>query len=140
MVVRFKRKRRRGERSYHGRHGYPRGGGNRGGRGNSGKFDHKILYCHKYKPEIFGKIGLKYPSKKEKRIINLQTLSNLVDRLILDGKVKEDSVIEINLNKLGYGKLLSKGNLNKKVIVRVKLASKKAIEKIEKLGGKVILS
>lgn len=141
MVVRIRKKRKRGERTYHGRHGYPRGGGSRGGRGISGKFDHKIIFYKKYKSEEFERRKVKSHFKREKRIINLQTLSNLIDRMILDGKLEEEKgLLEIDLNKLGYDKLLSKGNLNKKLIVRVKLASKKAIEKVESAGGRVILS
>ncbi|MEM5824696.1 MAG: 50S ribosomal protein L15, partial [Candidatus Aenigmatarchaeota archaeon] len=85
MVVRFKKKRRRGERTYHGRHGYPRGGGNRGGRGRSGKFDHKLMHFLKY--ERVEQKGFKYPLRREKKIINLQHLSNLIDRLILNGEI-----------------------------------------------------
>ncbi|MEM5820495.1 MAG: uL15m family ribosomal protein [Candidatus Aenigmatarchaeota archaeon] len=137
MVVRFKKKRRRGERSYHGRHGYPRGGGNRGGRGRSGKFDHKLMHFLKY--ERIEQKGFKYPLRREKKIINLQNLSNLIDRLIFNGEINENN-IEIDLNKFGYEKLVSKGEINKRIIVKVKSASKKAIEKIEKVGGKVILT
>ncbi|MEM0476440.1 MAG: uL15m family ribosomal protein [Candidatus Aenigmatarchaeota archaeon] len=137
MVVRFKKKRRRGERTYHGRHGYPRGGGNRGGRGRSGKFDHKLMRFLKY--ERVEQKGFKYPLRREKKIINLQYLSNLIDRLILNGEINENN-IEIDLNKFGYEKLVSKGEINKRIIVKVKSATKRAIEKIEKLGGKVILS
>ncbi|MBU5682513.1 MAG: uL15m family ribosomal protein [Candidatus Aenigmatarchaeota archaeon] len=137
MVVRFKKKRRRGERTYHGRHGYPRGGGNRGGRGRSGKFDHKLMHFLKY--ERVEQKGFKYPLRREKKIINLQHLSNLIDRLILNGEINENN-IEIDLNKFGYEKLVSKGEINKRIIVKVKSATKRAIEKIEKLGGKVILS
>lgn len=137
MVVRFKKKRRRGERTYHGRHGYPRGGGNRGGRGRSGKFDHKLIHFLKY--ERVEQKGFKYPLRREKKIINLQHLSNLIDRLILNGEINENN-IEIDLNKFGYEKLVSKGEINKRIIVKVKSATKRAIEKIEKLGGKVILS
>ncbi|MEM5821123.1 MAG: uL15m family ribosomal protein [Candidatus Aenigmatarchaeota archaeon] len=138
MVVRFKKKRRRGERTYHGRHGYPRGGGNRGGRGNSGKFDHKLMHYLKYKPEEIGKRGFKYPLRRESKIITIQMLSNLIDRLILEGKINENN-IEIDLTQFGYEKLLSKGNIDKKVVVKVKKASENAIKKIESAGGKVIL-
>lgn len=138
MVVRFSKKRRRGERTYHGRHGYPRGGGSRGGRGKSGKFDHKIMLYLKY--ESWKKEKEKSRSlKKNKKIINLQMLDNLIDKMILNGNLREEKNIEIDLDKLGYEKLLSKGNINKGIIVKIKSASKKAIEKIEKKGGKVIL-
>lgn len=139
MVVRFGKKRRRGERTYHGRHGYPRGKGNRGGRGNSSKFDHKLMHYLKYKPEAIGKVGFKYPLRKEKKIITLQMLSNLIDRMILEGKL-DSNKIELDLSEFGYEKLLSKGEIDKKVVVKVKEASKNAIRKIEEAGGKVILT
>ncbi|MEM0243462.1 MAG: uL15m family ribosomal protein [Candidatus Aenigmatarchaeota archaeon] len=139
MVVRFKKKRRRGERTYHGKHGYPRGKGSRGGRGNAGKFGSKLMYFLKYYPESIGKKGFSYPLRKELKTITLSQLSNLIDRMIIEGKIDENN-IEIDLKKLGYDKLLSKGSINRKVIVRISKASKNAIKKIESMGGKVIFT
>jgi large subunit ribosomal protein L15 len=46
---------------------------------------------------------------------------------------------EVNLIELGYHKLLGSGNISKKLNVKVKYSSKKATEKIEGAGGKVLL-
>ena len=140
MVVRFKKKRRRGERTYHGRHGYPRGAGSRGGRGNAGLHKHKWLYTLKYARDHFGKEGFRYPLRKEKKIINLIDINEKIEEFLnLQIAKKENGKIVIDLTKAGYDKLLAKGNLNFQAEIIVKEASKKAIEKVEKLGGKVIL-
>lgn len=109
-----------------------RGAGNRGGRGMAGtgkRADHK-------KPTIikefglssyFGKKGFKIPSKV-KKIIKAINIKDLPDK------------DEINLNILGYNKLLSEGNIKRKVKVITEYCSKKAKEKIEKQGGEVILA
>ena len=43
------------------------------------------------------------------------------------------------LEKIGFNKLLSKGKISNKYRIKVPYASKKAIEKIKKGGGEVIL-
>jgi len=131
MVVRRKAKRRRGERTYHGMHKNWRGGGNRGGRGKAGRHKHKWSYVVKYEPDYFGKRGFKPPERKALRTINLKEL----DKMIKEGIIKGDKV---NLSELGYDKLLGTGKINYPLVVEVKKASVKAIEKIEKVGGKVI--
>ena len=105
-----------------------RGAGNRGGRGMAGtgkRADQK-------KPTIintiglknyFGKHGFKPQNKKESKVINVQDLN-----------FKEQ---EVNLDKLGYGKLTGKGLPNKKYIIHIKKFTQKAKEKIEKLGGEI---
>jgi large subunit ribosomal protein L15 len=139
MVVRFKKKRRRGERTYHGRHGYPRGGGSRGGRGNAGLHKHKWLHTIKYKPDHFGKKGFRNPNKRKINVISLKTLESKIDEFIKNGFGKiEGDVIEIFLNKAGYDKLISSNvKINKKYIIHISSISQKAKEKIEAVGGKI---
>ncbi|MDD5253612.1 MAG: uL15 family ribosomal protein [Candidatus Nanoarchaeia archaeon] len=111
-----------------------RGAGNRGGRGMAGtgkRADQKKtailkLYGNKY----FGRYGFKTYNKPEIIFINLSDLQKLVDKT---------NKTTINLKEFGYNKILGKGNITKKITVEVEMASKKAIEKIEKKGGKVIL-
>jgi len=85
------------------------------------------LYGNSY----FGKHGFKIPKKikKDIKVINLDDLQNLINKKNL----KED----INLSELGYDKILSNGNLSKKYNITCSYCSKKAKEKIEKLGGTV---
>jgi len=142
MVVRIKKKRRRGERTYHGSHKKWRGGGSRGGRGKAGLHKHKWSYVVKYEPEHFGKRGFKRPLSVLKKIkaINLEDLEKISEKL-LDEKIaeKEGEKIKINVLKLGYEKVLGKGKITKPLVIEAKIFSKKAVEKLEKSGGKAIV-
>tara|TARA_Y100000310_G_scaffold159627_1_gene159227 strand:- start:4530 stop:4937 length:408 start_codon:yes stop_codon:yes gene_type:complete len=107
-----------------------RGSGNRGGFGMAGtgkRADQKKTYILKhFGNSYFGKQGFHHKNKKILKTINVFGLN----------KFKEDS---INLKELGYDKLLGKGNINRKLKINVDFASKKAIEKIQKSGGEVII-
>jgi len=129
MVVRREKKRRRGERTYHGRHAKWRGGGSRGGRGNVSLHKHKMKWRERDK-------GFNYPLRIEKKTINLDELNNLIKKMIEEGKV-DKSNLKINLKDLGYDKLLGRGNIDFPVFVEVGQASQKAIEKIKEKGGEV---
>ncbi len=140
MVVRFKKKRRRGERTYHGYHGYPRGGGSRGGRGKAGLHKHKWLYTLKYEPDHFGKEGFRYPLRKEIKTINLCEINEKIEWFVEKGFAKkENGKYIIDLIKAGYDKLLGKGNLKFCAEIITKSASKKAIEKVKLNKGDVII-
>ena len=51
---------------------------------------------------------------------------------------KEKDIYSIELDKLGYNKLLGSGQVNKKFKITTKYFSKKAKEKVEKMGGEVV--
>ena len=104
-----------------------RGSGHRGGFGMAGtgkRADHKKTKILNLKEKYFGGSSLKAKPKKYK-VINV----NDVERL-----VGEKGELELK----GY-KLLGDGEIKKGVIVKVEFATKSAIEKIEKAGGKVML-
>jgi len=133
MVVRKKKKVRkfRGKRSYgYGSHKKHRGGGSRGGRGKAGMHKHKWSYTVKYDAARFGKRGFKRPVAAAKKVkaINLRQVEALAG-----GKKK------IDLTKLGYNKVLGSGKLSSAMEVVAEAFSKKAIEKIEAAGGKVVI-
>jgi large subunit ribosomal protein L15 len=142
MVVRIKKKRRRGERTYHGSHKKWRGGGSRGGRGKAGMHKHKWSYVVKYEPNHFGKRGFKRPlavSKKPKAI-NLEELEKISEKLLAEKIAeREGEKIKINVLKLGYEKVLGKGKITKPLVIEAKIFSKKAVEKLEKSGGKAVV-
>ena len=129
MVVRVKAKRRRGERTYHGSAKKWRGKGSRGGRGKAGLHKHKWSWVLKYEPNHFGKKGFKPPLavRRKPATINLEELD-----LLLRQKGYEK---EVDLEELGYQKLLGKGKLSRPVTIKVKSASKLAKKKVEKIGG-----
>ncbi len=128
MVIRFKKKNRamRGSMT----HGWGakkkhRGKGSKGGKGYGGSTKHKRSYIYAKEPNHFGKRGF-YSLNKKNKAINVSELEKFESN-------------EINLTDMGYDKLLSKGNVAKPFSVKVKKASKKAKEKIEKAGGKLFL-
>jgi len=120
-----------------------RGAGNRGGRGMAGsgkRADQKKPTILKlYGNTYFGKKGFKSKRNKKKiKTISIQTIENKLYNWLKKGTLKkEGDIININLKKLGYNKLLATGKPKNKFNIEVEYASKKAIEKIEKLGGKI---
>ena len=113
-----------------------RGAGSRGGRGLAGSHKHKYS---KYAGK-FGKEKKQVLSRKIVREINIDLLIQKMPKLEAAGKIsKEGTTIIIDGSKIGFDKLLSKGELTQKIIVRNMKASKKAIEKIKKAGGNVEL-
>jgi large subunit ribosomal protein L15 len=106
-----------------------KGKGSKGGRGMAGtgkRADQKkSLVLNKYHP-YFGSKG-KTSRKTKKKKIKLINIGDIEDKY---------SNGEIDLS--GY-KILGKGQVNKKYIIKAKSASKSAIKKIEKAGGKIIL-
>lgn len=107
------------------------GSGNRGGKGMAGsgkRADQKKSYILKYfGNEYFGKHGF----NKKAHVLEHHKEINLY---LLDSMEGTD----LNLTEMGYTKLLGAGSIKRKVNVTIPHASKKAIEKIEHAGGKVI--
>src|SRR3989344_3989809 len=119
-----------------------RGAGNRGGRGMAGsgkRADQKKPTILKlYGSSYFGKKGFTSKIKKDIKSINIQTIENRLYSWLKKGILKkQDDIMNINLKELGYDKLLSKGKIKNKFNIEVEYASKKAIEKIQKSGGKI---
>ncbi|MFA6073546.1 MAG: uL15m family ribosomal protein [Candidatus Woesearchaeota archaeon] len=119
-----------------------RGAGHRGGRGNAGsgkKGDaKKTLFWEN--PDYFGKRGFVSAKAQKEVTINIAHLDTIADTLMKQGSAKrEKDTIIIDLNALGYTKLLGAGKTNKKLIVTVKNASENAEQKIQQAGGKLTL-
>jgi len=131
MVIRKKKKmlKFRGHRTYgYGSHKSHRGSGSRGGKGKAGGHKHKWSHTVKYDPDRYGKHGFTSKTRKNVNAINVSMLEKLAA-----GKKN------IDLAKLGYNKVLGNGALNVAFEVTAEMFSKKAIEKIEAAGGKVIV-
>lgn len=103
-----------------------RGKGSKGGKGYGGSTKHKRSYIYAYEPDHFGYKGF-HSLRKKDVIINIKDLE----------KISKESN-ELNLNEMGFTKLLSDGEVSKAVTTKIKKFSKKAKEKIEKAGGKII--
>jgi len=125
-------------------HGYGntqkhRGAGSRGGHGMAGSKKHKWTHVSKYMPDYFGKKGFKKHGKiTSDRTINAGQLSAGIKKYVADGKASHSNgTYAVDLDFLGYTKLLGTGKVEVKLKVKVKKCSANAKEKIEAAGGSV---
>jgi large subunit ribosomal protein L15 len=119
-----------------------RGAGSRGGRGMAGSKKQKWSYVSKYMPDHFGRVGFKRPLKmiKEDVKVNIGMLDLNLERLVRDGKaVQSGKKYAIDLEALGYDKLLGTGKVTHALEIKVAKSSKIAAEKVASAGGKVEL-
>lgn len=133
-------RKKRGSRTHgYGQVGQHRGGGQRGGHGKVGFHKHKWTYTVKYDPDRFAKHGFKPYRRKEVVAINVGKLDEQIG-MLLDSKQakKTKNGIKVNLNSLGYDKLLAKGRVTHPLIVQVDFWTKSAAKKIEEAGGKIL--
>ena len=137
----------------YGRVGQNRKTGQRAGRGKTTqwKFSKKSYYL-KQKELGFpdpdwnlGKRGFKRPQDMVRiysvNTMNVKDLDLKIDDLVQQQKAsKSGNTYSINLNDINIQKVLGRGEIQKKINIQVKNASKQAIEKIEAAGGKITLS
>ncbi|MCD6576361.1 MAG: uL15 family ribosomal protein [Nanoarchaeota archaeon] len=135
-MIRHRKKSRkiRGRKTGRGSGKRARGAGNRGGRGKAGinkRAGHRKTMLIKY-PELSSREkGFKSVKQKHNfhpKAINVGDLDKLANKL---GN-------EIDLTKLGYGKLLGSGKVKNKITVKVNSFTETAKNKIESAGGKII--
>ncbi len=122
-----------------GHHKKRRGAGSRGGRGRAGSGKRA---GHKKYGIVLGRHGfIPRRSFGAGQAINLSYFTeNRLLQLVKEGEIsKKDDVYQVNLNQLGYDKLLSTGVITVKVAFIVKYCSKKASEKVSSTGGNVKL-
>lgn len=144
MVVRRRRKIRklRGSRTHGwGRVGQHRKSGGRGGFGHAGMHKHKWSYTVKYARDYFGKKGFirPKPTIHIKNVINVGNLESILEFMQSKNEIKPvGNKVIIDLESLGYDKLLGSGQVTRPMIIKVKEASKRAQEKIIKSGGEIL--
>ena len=118
-----------------------RGQGNRGGRGMAGtgkRADSKKPSI--WKTDYFGKHGFVSKTPKLKiNPVNINFIEQHLDRFISNGLIrKEDGFYSVELEKLGYNKLLGDGKVSVKFKIKTPFASKTAVEKVKEAGGEII--
>lgn len=124
-MVRPKTKKRRGQRTYHGKHKNARGGGSRGGRGDAGKCKHHFMRSLLLGTQM-GRHGfVRLPLSQKPEVVNVDMLDQLAGQ---DGKVE-----------LGEMKVLGRGKVTRKLIVSAAGFSASAKEKIEAAGGQAVV-
>ncbi|MFA5357931.1 MAG: uL15 family ribosomal protein [archaeon] len=109
-----------------------RGAGSRGGRGNAGANKHKFHSLKRLYPRKI-RLNKKIVKKKE---IKIGELDRIAENMVADGRASKKGAFILIDEKSGYTKVLSQGEITKKILLKIS-ASKKAIEKIIAAGGKV---
>lgn len=130
-------------------HGYGakkkhRGAGNRGGRGRAGsgkRADQKKPSYQKVGKHYLGKHGFKSKNTIKIVAINIRDLEVLIPTFVAQKLAKKiGDMYSINLEDIGYNKLLGAGKTTIKMEIKTVYASKSAIEKINTSGGKIEVS
>lgn len=93
----------------------------------------------KYEPSYFGRKGFRSPYSQKINIINVGELEELADRVAMEGRLEEkEGKAFLDLNKLGYDKLLAAGHITKPILVKIASYSERAAKKVEEAGGQVL--
>lgn len=125
-------------------HGYGQVGQHRKGskgRRRAGLHKHGWTYMIKHEPDYFGKKGFTSQKALSKKInvINVGELDELADKLAVEKKLeRKGKKALLDLDKLGYDKLLGMGKVNRPMLVKVGSHSEVATKKVEEAGGQII--
>ena len=119
-----------------------RGQGNRGGRGMAGtgkRADSKKPSIWK-NLDYFGKHGFVSKTPKVKiNAVNIGFIEQHINKFLSDNTIKKESDFYfIELEKLGFNKLLGDGRVSTKLKIKTPYASKTAIGKIKEAGGEIV--
>lgn len=116
--------------------GQHRASGSRGGVGGAGKHKHFYIRTVMEEPHHFGHEQFHALRKSDvSKWINLKDLNQLMKF----SKANEEGKIVLDLDELGYEKLLGTGQVEGVYTVKVKKASQSAKDKITQAGGEVLL-
>ncbi len=129
-------RKKRGSRTQgYGRVGQHRKSGSKGRR-KAGRHKHGWSYVHRYEPDYFKKKRLKpLRDKSEIRIINLKEL----EEIALQKAPGKGRKVTLDLEKMGYDKLLGTGKISIPVSVKISAWSEAAQKKIEAAGGEILM-
>jgi large subunit ribosomal protein L15 len=100
---------------------------------------HKALWSYviKYEPGYYSKTGFTSPKslKQIVNVINVGTLDGIAERFWVE---QEKGRFFIDLESLGYTKLLGSGRISKPLVVKIPTFSKSAANKIKEAGGEIL--
>ena len=137
MASRLRKVRRqRGSRTHGwGQVGQHRASGHKGGLGQSGMLKHLYSSLLKYDPDHFGHDSTHPPHPNIiKKWISVRSLDDLFAK---SGKTEGDKKI-LDLNGLGYDKLLGGGKVKNAYTVKINQSTESAKEKVKQAGGEVL--
>jgi len=130
-------RKKRGSRTQgYGRVGQHRCTGSKGYR-KAGRHKGGWSYVLRYEPNYFGKRGFHSPKSLRQKVkaINVGIVDELAEKI--STKKRKDGFF-IDLESLGYTKLLGTGKVTKPLIIKVASHSKSAAEKIDQAGGRIL--
>jgi len=133
-----KTRKRRGSRTVgYGRVSQHRDQGSKGYR-KSGRHKRGWSWVQRYDPDYYGKNGFTSPKslKQKVNIINVGKLDLVAEKVSVE---KERGQLFVDLESLGFTKLLGTGKVTKPLTVKVASCSKSAAEKIKEAGGQVLM-
>jgi len=133
-----KTRKKRGSRTVgYGRVGQHRDQGSKGYR-KSGRHKRGWSWVQRYEPDYFGKNGFTSPQslRQHVNVINVGRLDEIVEKVSVE---KEEGKLFVDLETLGFTKLLGTGRVTKPLTVKVASCSKSAVEKIKEAGGQVLM-
>ncbi|MBS7641249.1 MAG: uL15 family ribosomal protein [Candidatus Bathyarchaeia archaeon] len=136
--IRKIRKKRGSRTCGYGRVGQHRKSGSKGER-RAGRHKHLWSWVLRYEPNYFGYKGFVSPKQKKMKnikCINLKELQEIA--LKVTAKTGEGEKIFIDLETMGYMKLLGEGKITLPVIVKVPSYTKEALRKIKEAGGEIL--
>jgi large subunit ribosomal protein L15 len=140
MIRREKKSRKlRGWRSHGwGSVGQHRDRGSQGGR-PVGMSKEKWSWAVKYGRSWYGKKGFVNPTRASPKVITLRQFVQMIEGSRIT-PINEGGETVYDLAALGYGKLIGGSKIQSKLTVRVPSLSERARQRIEEVGGKVILT
>lgn len=116
--------------------GQHRASGSRGGVGGAGKHKHFYIRTVIEEPDHFGHEQFHALRKSDvSKWLNLKDLNQLMKF----SKATEEGKIVLDLDELGYEKLLGSGQVDGIFTIKVKKVSQSAKNKITQAGGEVLL-
>ena len=103
----------------------------------AGRHKHKWSWVIRYDPNYFNKSGFTSPKSLRQKVktINVGELDQMAEKTSVE---REKSKFFIDLESLGYTKLLGTGKATKPLTVKVSSCSESASHKIKDAGGEVL--
>lgn len=98
-------------------------------------------YVLRWEPDYWGKKGFRSVQSLHRKVnvINVGNLGSLVERLEAQNQLeRKDGKVLLDLQKLGFTKLLGTGNIVEPLLVKVSAHSSSAAKKIEEAGGQIL--
>jgi large subunit ribosomal protein L15 len=98
-------------------------------------------YVLRHEPDYFGKKGFRSVQSLHRKVnvINVGELGSLAEKLEAQNQLeRKDGKIMLDLEKLGYTKLLGTGKATESMLVKISSYSASAAKKIEEAGGQIL--